>query len=167
MVSELQWHLKDTKAMRLFPLFIRLYRRKLLCLHSTLIMLLFMHMPSHKAEVPTNANLQGDYEFIIKEASAEKIVMQGKKYGNTIVMYALPDDLNWEAYINSVNDVEENAFFIQYQLLVDGNLVGMTQRSNYTFVIAYNDGGNIVQEQSPFPFTTDGFRFRNQFHWQE
>jgi hypothetical protein len=44
--------------------------------------------------------------------------MQGKKYGNTIVMYALPDDLNWEAYINSVNDVEENAFFIQYQLLV-------------------------------------------------
>ena len=107
-----------------------------------------------------NANLQGDYEFIIKEASAEKIVMQGKKYGNTIVMYALPDDLNWEAYINSVNDVEENAFFIQYQLLVDGNLVGMTQRSNYTFVIAYNDGGNIVQEQSPFLFTTDGFRFR-------
>ncbi|MCS2839263.1 DUF4302 domain-containing protein [Bacteroides thetaiotaomicron] len=86
--------------------------------------------------------------------------MQGKKYGNTIVMYALPDDLNWEAYINSVNDVEENAFFIQYQLLVDGNLVGMTQRSNYTFVIAYNDGGNIVQEQSPFLFTTDGFRFR-------
>ncbi len=78
--------------------------------------------------------------------------MQGKKYGNTIVMYALPDDLNWEAYINSVNDVEENAFFIQYQLLVDGNLVGMTQRSNYTFVIAYNDGGNIVQEQSPFLF---------------
>ena len=69
-----------------------------------------------------NANLQGDYEFIIKEASAEKIVMQGKKYGNTIVMYALPDDLNWEAYINSVNDVEENAFFIQYQLLVDGNI---------------------------------------------
>ena len=107
-----------------------------------------------------NANLQGDYEFIIKEASAEKIVMQGKKYGNTIVMYALPDDMNWEAYINSVNDVEENAFFIQYQLLVDGNLVGMTQRSNYTFVIAYNDGGNIVQEQSPFLFTTDGFRFR-------
>ena len=107
-----------------------------------------------------NMNVGGDYEFIIKEASAEKIVMQGKKYGNTIVMYALPDDLNWEAYINSVNDVEENAFFIQYQLLVDGNLVGMTQRSNYTFVIAYNDGGNIVQEQSPFLFTTDGFRFR-------
>ena len=51
-------------------------------------------------------NVGGDYEFIIKEASAEKIVMQGKKYGNTIVMYALPDDLNWEAYINSVNDVE-------------------------------------------------------------
>lgn len=49
-------------------------------------------------------------------------------------MYALPDDLNWEAYINSVNDVEENAFFIQYQLLVDGNLVGMTQRSNYTLL---------------------------------
>ena len=49
-------------------------------------------------------------------------------------MYALPDDLNWEAYLNSVNDVEENAFFIQYKLLVDGNLVGMTQRSTYTFV---------------------------------
>lgn len=82
-------------------------------------------------------------------------------------MYALPDDLNWEAYINSVNDVEENAFFIQYQLLVDGNLVGMTQRSNYTFVIAYNDGGNIVQEQSPFLLQPMAFVSGNQFHWQE
>ncbi|MCS2389519.1 hypothetical protein NXV57_20845 [Bacteroides thetaiotaomicron] len=27
-------------------------------------------------------------------------------------MYALPDDLNWEAYINSVNKVEEDAFLI-------------------------------------------------------
>ena len=46
-----------------------------------------------------NANLQGDYEFIIKEASAEKIVMQGKKYGNTIVMYALPDDLDRKSVV--------------------------------------------------------------------
>ena len=93
--------------------------------------------------------------------------MQGKKYGNTIVMYALPDDLNWEAYINSVNDVEENAFFIQYQLLVDGNLVGMTQRSNYTFVIAYNDGGNIVQSNLLSFLQPMAFVSGNQFHWQE
>lgn len=108
-----------------------------------------------------NANLQGDYEFIIKEASAEKVVMQGKKYGNTIVMYALPDDLNWEVYINSVNKVEEDAFFNKYQLLVDGHLAGVMQQSYYTFVIAYNDeNGNIAQKQEPFLFTTDGIRFR-------
>ena len=108
-----------------------------------------------------NMNVGGDYEFIIKEASAEKIVMQGKKYGNTIVMYALPDDLNWEAYINSVNKVEEDAFFNKYQLLVDGHLAGVMQQSYYTFVIAYNDeNGNIAQKQEPFLFTTDGIRFR-------
>ena len=108
-----------------------------------------------------NANLQGDYEFIIKEASAEKIVMQGKKYGNTIVMYALPDDLNWETYINSVNKVDDDAFFDRYDLLIDGTSVGMTQRSYYTFMIAYLDEAKkMVQEQVPFFFTTDGFCFR-------
>ena len=80
--------------------------------------------------------------------------------GNVDFAFDCPCCLCLGRCVNSVNDVEENAFFIQYQLLVDGNLVGMTQRSNYTFVIAYNDGGNIVQEQSPFLFTTDGFRFR-------
>lgn len=61
---------------------------------------------------PTLTNLQGGLCVYYKRSSAEKIVMQGKKYGNTIVMYALPDDLNWEAYINSVNKVEEDAFFL-------------------------------------------------------
>lgn len=107
-----------------------------------------------------NGNLEGDYEFIIKEASDDKIVMQGKKYGNTIVMFALPEDVDWEEYINSVNKMEEDAFFNQYQLLVDGNVVGMTQKSSYTFAIAYGEGEDIVQTQEPFYFTTDGFRFR-------
>lgn len=108
-----------------------------------------------------NGNLQGDYEFVIIDSSADQIVMRGKKYGNTIVMHALPDDLNWETYINSVNETEESAFFNRYQLLVDGNSLGMMQQSNYTFVIGYNDGGNVVQMQAPFYFTTDGFRFRD------
>lgn len=107
-----------------------------------------------------NGNLEGDYEFIITDSSADQIVMRGKKYGNTIVMHALPEDLNWETYINSVNETEESAFFNRYQLLVDGNSLGMMQQSNYTFVIGYNDGGNVVQMQAPFYFTTDGLRFR-------
>ena len=72
-----------------------------------------MHMPSHKAEVPTRMpTCKGDYEFIIKEASSRENCNAGQKYGNTIVMYALPDDLNWEAYINSVNKVEGGRFLI-------------------------------------------------------
>lgn len=107
-----------------------------------------------------NGNLQGDYEFIISEMSADRIVMRGKKYDNTIVMHAIPEDVNWESYINSVNEIEESAFFNRYQLLVDGNLSGAVQLSYYTFAIAYNDGGQVAQVQAPFHFTTDGFRFR-------
>ena len=107
-----------------------------------------------------NGNLQGDYEFIINEMSADRIVMRGKKYDNTIVMHAVPEDMNWESFINSVNEIEESAFFNRYQLLVDGNVSGAVQLSYYTFAIAYNDGGQVAQVQAPFLFTTDGFRFR-------
>lgn len=107
-----------------------------------------------------NGNLQGDYEFIISEMSADRIVMRGKKYDNTIVMHAVPEDVNWESFINSVNEIEESAFFNRYQLFVDGTLSGVVQLSYYTYIMAYNDGGKVAQVQAPFLFTTDGFRFR-------
>lgn len=45
---------------------------------------------------PADSGMQGDYEFVIIEATAEKITMKGKKTGNTIVMLPIPAEKDWE-----------------------------------------------------------------------
>ena len=107
-----------------------------------------------------NGNLQGDYEFIIKEAVGDTIVMQGKKYGNTILLIALPAEATWDGYINAINKVDDEASFKQYDLLINGQSVGLVQRSNYTLSVSYSNGGVGDLEQVPFLFTVDGLRFR-------
>ncbi|MGN0021901.1 MAG: DUF4302 domain-containing protein [Sphingobacterium hotanense] len=46
--------------------------------------------------------LGGDYEFILESVTAEKIVMRGKKFDNTVVMRPLPEEKDFVAYVNEV-----------------------------------------------------------------
>lgn len=107
-----------------------------------------------------NGTLGGDYEFIISSASAERIELKGKKYGNRIVMKALTEDQTWKQYLTKIKKVEDDAFFYEYDLLMDGLYTGQMLRSNYTFIVTYYDEiGKVHQKTVPFMFTADGMRF--------
>ena len=107
-----------------------------------------------------NGTLGGDYEFIISSASAERIELKGKKYGNRIVMKALTEDQTWKQYLTKIKKVEDDAFFYEYDLLMDGLYTGQMIRSNYTFILTYYDEiGKVHQKTVPFMFTADGLRF--------
>ena len=54
-----------------------------------------------------NGTLGGDYELIISSASAERIELKGKKYGNRIVMKALTEDQTWKQYLTRIKKVED------------------------------------------------------------
>ena len=107
-----------------------------------------------------NGTLGGDYEFIISSASDERIELKGKKYGNRIVMRALTEDQTWKQYLTKIKKVEDDAFFYEYDLLMDGLYTGQMLRSNYTFIVTYYDEiGKVHQKTVPFMFTADGMRF--------
>ncbi len=59
-----------------------------------------------------NGTLGGDYEFVISDATAERIELKGKKYGNRIVMKALTEDQTWKQYLTRIKKVEDDAFFL-------------------------------------------------------
>ena len=107
-----------------------------------------------------NGTLGGDYEFVISDATADRIELKGKKYGNRIVMKAFSADQTWKQYLTRIKKVEDDAFFYEYDLRMDGLYTGQMLRSNYTFIVTYYDEvGKVYQKTVPFMFTTDGMRF--------
>ena len=107
-----------------------------------------------------NGTLGGDYEFVISDATADRIELKGKKYGNRIVMKAFSADQTWKQYLTRIKKVEDDAFFYEYDLRMDGLYTGQMLRSNYTFIVTYYDEvGKVHQKTVPFMFTTDGMRF--------
>lgn len=105
-----------------------------------------------------NENYGGDYEFIIMNASADKIELQGKKYKNTMIMTPLPETTDWSAYIAAVNKVRSEAFLGGYNVMINGKNIGQLKRLNNTFNT--NLPGSAIQMNIPFIYTPDGLYFR-------
>lgn len=75
-------------------------------------------------------------------------------------MKALTEDQTWKQYLTKIKKVEDDAFFYEYDLLMDGLYTGQMLRSNYTFIVTYYDEiGKVHQKTVPFMFTADGLRF--------
>ena len=55
---------------------------------------------------------QGDFEFLILEASADKIKLKGKKWKNVMEMTRIPDDVVWKDYLDKLQAVNQKLRFI-------------------------------------------------------
>ena len=65
----------------------------------------------------SDGGMKGDYEFIIIEATAEKVTLKGKKSGNTVIMTPIKQGLVWKdymtEYINAVKSMSFDAFIYE------------------------------------------------------
>ena len=59
-------------------------------------------IPSTGEDDETGFGHEGDYEFVVHEATADQIFLKGKKYGISIYLRKLPADLAWEDYFAQV-----------------------------------------------------------------
>lgn len=59
-------------------------------------------IPSTGEDDETGYGHEGDYEFVVHEATADQILLKGKKYGISIYLRKLPADLAWEDYFIQV-----------------------------------------------------------------
>lgn len=106
-----------------------------------------------------NTNLEGDYEFVYMGQEDNKVILQGRRYHNTMVMTPLTQGVNWKDYIGQLNLIEREAFLKTYSLMVGGQEVGNAVRTSHLFSLTVEGQTN---SSVPFIYTPEGIRFKDE-----
>lgn len=103
----------------------------------------------------------GDLEFRVVSATADSIVMTGKKHGARIVMTPLAENVNWADYLNSVIRTENKMVFTKAVTQIGGKEMNVKYSSpNRTLVFTYSsDEGETVQDEAQYLVTPTGLDF--------
>lgn len=98
---------------------------------------------------------EGDYEFIVMNASQDLIELKGKKRGYTILLRRLPEGQDWEKYLNQLEEVKNTLFSskIPTLWLTTANGEKYTLTNSVTGVFdALPEGGDPISETIKVPF---------------
>ena len=106
-----------------------------------------------------NTNLEGDYEFVYMGQEDNKVILQGRRYHNTMEMTPLTQGVNWKAYIGQLNLIEREAFLKTYSLMVGGQEVGNAVRTSHLFSLTVE---GQTSSSVPFIYTPEGIRFKDE-----
>lgn len=101
--------------------------------------------------------LDGEFEFAILKASAEQVVLKGKKTGNQVVLTPMADS-NWEAYFAKIDAVATAMNSKKYGIhLADTTLIALP--SDRTLALNYTEEGEEKDTYAPFIVTPEGMKF--------
>src|SRR5574344_291371 len=100
--------------------------------------------------------MEGDYDFQILEASAEKVVLQGKKSESIAVLTPLKG--SWEDYLNAVANMNEAMYSKKYGITVNGVEVKAIT-SERILSLTYTENGVDKSLKVPFVVTDKGMKF--------
>lgn len=113
----------------------------------------------HIFSAPTES-YGGDFEFTIMSASAEQVVLSGKKTNAKVVMTPMPENKQWSDYLDEVVNTENNAFLGTYNLIVNDKKVAFFEQTSHSFEFTYTDkDGNVVNKMVPFMYTPEGLKY--------
>ena len=101
----------------------------------------------------TGYGMEGDYDFLILEASAEKIVLKGKKSGGTAILTPLQND--WTEYLETIQSAAKEMTFPGYQLEMNGEVIAVST-SNRTFIFSAEDKEDVI---ASYIVTPTGYKF--------
>lgn len=110
----------------------------------------------HKYAQPnTNGTTDGgDFEFMVMNVTNDVIDLKGRTTGNKMRLVRLPEGTDWEAYLNSISEFEENMFG-SYSLMVDGNKHGVLTFDSDARQFEYVSGDS-VDVTYPYCVTPNG-----------
>lgn len=115
---------------------------------------------TYSAPLDINMNLEGDYEFIVMDASEDKIVLQGKRYGNIMEMFPVPKDIPWRIMLDDIRVIEQDANERAYRLEKNGELRKFFMRGNGTFAtFSVSDAAMTAAGTLSYIYTEKGLRF--------
>lgn len=101
--------------------------------------------------------MEGDLEFRVLTATADSVVMLGKKRGTKIVMTPMAKDADWTEIINHIDDLEQEMQFPKYTCEVnDVKYVATTSYRTITFTSSNAEDGSTT---IPYIVTDKGIEF--------
>lgn len=103
--------------------------------------------------------LEGDYDFLILEATAEKVTLKGKKTGG--IANLTPIKENWQEYILALQNAEEAMSFSKMQLEINEQVipVSVSFKPKRTMTFKYSEGGNSISVVASYIQTLTGYKF--------
>lgn len=122
----------------------------------------------HYYSEPKNADygiagdgMAGDFEFRIRSASKDSIVLVGKKHNSVIRMYPISSGTTWEDYYKKVKETEHLMAARTYFLFKNGEDQKVTINTSYRrLVFNYTDEKGIpTSVGAPFIITAEGYKF--------
>ena len=76
--------------------------------------------PSAPLSGDLGEGMQGDYDFSVMSADADKVVLKGRKQGTYAILTPMPEGQTWEEYLTNVKTVKDKMLSLKYTLDVDG-----------------------------------------------
>ncbi|MBQ8501626.1 MAG: DUF4302 domain-containing protein [Bacteroides sp.] len=99
---------------------------------------------------------EGDYDFLILEATAEKVTLKGKKTGGIAILTPMSGD--WAEYISNVQDAEEEMAFTKYKIQIGEQEVPVSV-SGRTLTFTFKEDGNEKSIMASYIVTPTGYKF--------
>lgn len=99
-----------------------------------------------------------DYEFIFMESSADRLVLRGKKYGNTLVMTKLTESA--DSYIQKVLDMQEKMDAVpRMRMVVGGKIYAVSLADKLLSYTETKEDSSVENVDMAFIYTPEGLKF--------
>jgi len=107
--------------------------------------------------------MEGDYDFQIISAEADKVVLKGRKSGSYAIMTPMSTSVTWEEYLDSIYDAS-TAMSYSSVVLSAGNDENIRAMGSYrTYTWTYYDADESAHEVTgSYIITPTGLRFYDQ-----
>ncbi len=101
--------------------------------------------------------MNGDFEFTIREASKEKVVMYGKKTNSRIELTPFTGS-SWTDYLQSIITAESTMGGFATNKYEAGSVVADVSFNYRCMILSYKDEtGSVVTKKAPYIVTTKGY----------
>ncbi len=117
----------------------------------------------------TENGFGADLEFRMLSATADSVVMKGKKHGSRITMVPVDQNISWGDYLKGVKNVASVMQKGSYQMILGKDSLKLrTNRKNR--VLSYkstDEEGNPVTKSVSYIITPEGLTFHQPFSYQQ
>lgn len=116
----------------------------------------FFSDPGNSTGGGNGYGLEGDYDFLILEATPQQVRLKGKKSGSYAVLTPMEGD--WATYIQEVQAAEAAMLAAQYNI-TDGTNSATASVNYRNMTINYMEGEEALSMPAPFIVTLTGIKF--------